>query len=137
MPDFSRKASVGESIPTSSMADIAFLLLIFFMVTTVFVRYRITGIVLPKAEKIEELKKRRMIQYLWVSADRKVYINDSYVPEVSQVANIFYDFRVQEPRTIVSLKCDFRAPYGLISRVLEQLREADALRINFAADREG
>ena len=119
------------------MADIAFLLLIFFMVTTVFVRYRITGIVLPKAEKIEELKKRRMIQYLWVSADRKVYINDSYVPEVSQVANIFYDFRVQEPRTIVSLKCDFRAPCGLISRVREQLREADALRINFAADREG
>ena len=61
MPDFSRKASVGESIPTSSMADIAFLLLIFFMVTTVFVRYRVTGIVLPKAEKIEELKKRLLV----------------------------------------------------------------------------
>ena len=137
MPDFKKKASVGESIPTGSMADIAFLLLIFFMVTTVFVRYRITGIVLPKAEKIEELKKRRMIQYLWVSADRKVYVNDSYVPDVAQVANIFYDFRVQEPRMIVSMKCDFRAPYGLVSRVIEQLREADALRINFAADKEG
>ena len=43
------------------MADIAFLLLIFFMVTTVFVRYRVTGIILPRAEKIEELKKRRLI----------------------------------------------------------------------------
>jgi biopolymer transport protein ExbD len=136
MPDFSRKASVGESIPTSSMADIAFLLLIFFMVTTVFVRYRVTGIVLPKAEKIEELKKRRMISYLWVSADRRIYIDDK-VAELSQVANVFYDRRVKEPRTIVSLKCDFRAPYGLVSRVLEQLREADALRLNFAADRKG
>jgi len=37
----------------------------------------------------------------------------------------------------VSLKCDRRAPYGLVSRVLEELRKADALRINFAADREG
>ena len=136
MPDFSRKASVGESIPTSSMADIAFLLLVFFMVTTVFVRYRVTGIVLPKAEKIEELKKRRMISYLWVSADRRIYIDDK-LADMPHVANVFYDRRVKEPRTIVSLKCDFRAPYGLISRVLEQLREADALRVNFAADREG
>ncbi len=136
MPDFSRKASVGESIPTSSMADIAFLLLIFFMVTTVFVRYRVTGIVLPKAEKIEELKKRRLISYLWVSADRRIFIDDK-VAQLDQVAGVFYDRRVAEPRTIVSLKCDFRAPYGLVSRVLEQLREADALRVNFAADRKG
>jgi biopolymer transport protein ExbD len=136
MPDFSRKASVSESIPTSSMADIAFLLLIFFMVTTVFVRYRVTGIVLPKAEKIEELKKRRMISYLWVSADRRIYIDDK-LAELNQVSRIFYDRRVQEPRTIVSMKCDFRAPYGLVSRVLEQLREADALRVNFATDKKG
>jgi biopolymer transport protein ExbD len=137
MPDFSRKSGVGGVIPTASMADIAFLLLIFFMVTTVFVRYRVTGIILPKAEQIEELKMRRMIQYLFVSADRKVYINDQYVDKIEKVAPVFYDFRVKEPRTIVSLKCDVRAPYGLISQVLEELRKADALRINFAADREG
>jgi len=136
MPEFKKKASVGESIPTGSMADIAFLLLVFFMVTTVFVRYRVTGIVLPKAEKIEELKKRRMISYLWVSADRRIYIDDK-LAELNQVANVFYDRRIKEPRTIVSLKCDFRAPYGLVSRVLEQLREADALRVNFAADKKG
>jgi len=136
MPDFSRKASVSESIPTSSMADIAFLLLIFFMVTTVFVRYRVTGIVLPRAEKIEELKKRRMISYLWVSADRRIYIDDK-LAELNRVSGIFYDRRVKEPRTIVSMKCDFRAPYGLVSRVLEQLREADALRVNFATDKKG
>jgi biopolymer transport protein ExbD len=135
MPDFSRKSGVGSMIPTASMADIAFLLLIFFMVTTVFVRYRVTGVILPEAEQIEELKMRRMIQYLFVSADRKVYINDS-LARVDQVANVFYDFRVKEPRTVVSLKCDVRAPYGLISQVLEELRKADALRINFAAERE-
>lgn len=117
------------------MADIAFLLLIFFMVTTVFVRYRVTGIILPKAEQIEELKKRRLISYLWVSADRKIYIDDK-LAQLDQVANIFYDRRLKEPRTVVSLKCDFRSPYGLVSRVLEELRRADALRINFAADRE-
>ena len=112
------------------------MLLIFFMVTTVFVRYRVTGIVLPRAEKIEEFKKRRMISYLWVSADRRIYIDDK-LAELNQVSSIFYDRRVKEPRTIVSMKCDFRAPYGLVSRVLEQLREADALRVNFATDKKG
>jgi len=136
MADFKRKASVGSNIPTSSMADITFLLLIFFMVSTVFVRYRVQGIVLPEAKKIEELKKRRLISYLWVSADRKVYIDDSLVTQMDQVASILYERRVAEPRMVISLKCDRRAPYGLISEVLEELRKADALRINFAAGRE-
>ena len=118
------------------MADIAFLLLVFFMVTTVFVRFRVTGIVLPRAEKIEELKKRRLISYLWVSADRKIYIDDK-VAQLNQIAGVFYDRRVKEPRTVISLKCDYRAPYGLVSRVLEELRKADTLRINFATDKKG
>ncbi len=134
--NFKKKGGVSHSIPTGSMADITFLLLIFFMVSTVFVRYRVTGIIMPKAEKIEELKKRRHINYLWVSADRKIYIDDK-LATIDQVAGIFYDRRVKDPRMIVSLKCDYRAPYGLISSVMEELRKADALRINFATNREG
>ena len=134
--NFKKKGGVSHSIPTGSMADITFLLLIFFMVSTVFVRYRVTGIIMPKAEKIEELKKRRHINYLWVSADRKIYIDDK-LANLDQVAGIFYDRRVRDPRMVVSLKCDYRAPYGLISKVMEELREADALRINFATNREG
>jgi len=134
MPDFSRKSNIGSSIPTSSMADIAFLLLIFFMVSTVFVRYRVSGIVLPRAEKIEEIKFRRHISYLWVSADRKVFIDDK-VARVDQVAGVFYQRRVENPRLIVSMKCDQRAPYGLVADVLEELRKADALRVNFATEK--
>ena len=134
--NFKKKGGVSHSIPTGSMADITFLLLIFFMVSTVFVRFRVTGIIMPKAAKIEELKKRRHINYLWISADRKIYIDDK-LANIDQIAGIFYDRRVKDPRMVVSLKCDYRAPYGLVSRVMEQLREADALRINFATNREG
>jgi len=134
--NFKKKGGVSHSIPTGSMADITFLLLIFFMVSTVFVRFRVTGIIMPKAEKIEELKKRRHINYLWVSADRKIFIDDK-LANLDQVAGIFYDRRVKDPRMVVSLKCDYRAPYGLISSVMEELRKADALRINFATNREG
>lgn len=132
--NFKKKGHVEHSIPTGSMADITFLLLIFFMVSTVFVRFRVTGIILPPAQKIEELKKRRHINYLWVSADRTIYIDDK-AAELNQVAGIFYDRRVKDPLMVVSLKCDYRAPYGLINKVLEELRNADALRINFATER--
>lgn len=134
--NFKKKGSVASNIPTASMADITFLLLIFFMVTTVFVRYRVSGIIMPKAEKVEDLKQRRNINYLWVSADRKIFIDDK-VAQMDQIAGVFYDRRVKNPRMVVSLKCDYRAPYGLINKVMEELRKADALRINFATDREG
>ncbi|MDP6038347.1 MAG: biopolymer transporter ExbD [Candidatus Latescibacteria bacterium] len=133
--NFKKKGGVAQSIPTGSMADITFLLLIFFMVSTVFVRFRVTGIIMPKAEKIEELKKRRHINYLWVSADRRIFIDDKGA-QLDDIAGIFYDRRVKDPQMVVSLKCDYRTPYGLISNVMEELRRADALRINFATDRE-
>ena len=135
MADFKRKASVGSTIPTGSMADITFLLLVFFMVATVFVRYRIPGIVLPEAQKIEELKKRRLITYVFITSDRKIYVNDAHL-RLDQLARVLYDRRVEEPRMVVSLKCDRRVSYGLISGVLEEFREADALRVNFATERQ-
>jgi biopolymer transport protein ExbD len=48
---FNRKSKVGNVIPTASMADISFLLLVFFMVSTVFVRYRGVPVELPEAKK--------------------------------------------------------------------------------------
>ena len=64
-------------------------------------------------------------------------IDDKVVEDISSIAGIFYDRRVKDPAMIVSIKCDYRAPYGLISNVMEELRKADALRINFATNREG
>ena len=43
-----KKTKVSDEVPTSSMADIAFLLLIFFLVTTVFPRDKGLPMVLPE-----------------------------------------------------------------------------------------
>ena len=77
---FNRKSKVGSVIPTASMADISFLLLVFFMVSTVFVRYRGVPVELPEAEKIEKLESRRNVLQIWVNSEGTISMEDRNVP---------------------------------------------------------
>ena len=129
--NFSRKTKISSEIPTSSMPDIIFMLLIFFMVTTVLREYSGLPVNIPKAEKIEKLKGKRHTAHIWISKEGLVSINDRLFA-VQDVAKIMYDKRVSDPQVIVSLKADEEAKMGLISSIHEELREADALKLNYS-----
>ena len=128
---FSRKTKISSEIPTSSMPDIIFMLLIFFMVTTVLREYSGLPVNIPKAEKIEKLKGKRHTAHIWVSKEGLVSINDRLFA-VEDVAKIMYDKRLSDPQVIVSLKADEEAKMELISSIHEELREADALKLNYS-----
>ena len=128
---FSRKTQLSSEIPTSSMPDIIFMLLIFFMVTTVLREYSGLPVNIPKAEKIEKLKGKRHTAHIWVSKEGLVSINDRLFA-VQDVAKIMYEKRVSDPQLIVSLKADEEAKMELISSIHEELREADALKLNYS-----
>ena len=129
--NFSRKTQLSCEIPTSSMPDIIFMLLIFFMVTTVLREYSGLPVNIPKAEKIEKLKGKRHTAHIWVSKEGLVSINDRLFA-VQDVAKIMYEKRVSDPQLIVSLKADEEAKMELISSIHEELREADALKLNYS-----
>ena len=129
--NFSRKTKVSSEIPTSSMPDIIFMLLIFFMVTTVLREYSGLPVNIPKAEKIEKLKGKRHTAHIWISKEGLVSINDRLFA-VQDVAKIMYEKRVSDPQLIVSLKADEEAKMELISSIHEELREADALKLNYS-----
>ena len=129
--NFSRKTQLSSEIPTSSMPDIIFMLLIFFMVTTVLREYSGLPVNIPKAEKIEKLKGKRHTAHIWVSKEGLVSINDRLFA-VQDVAKIMYEKRVSDPQLIVSLKADEEAKMELISSIHEELREADALKLNYS-----
>ena len=132
---FVRKTRVGSVIPTASMADISFLLLVFFMVSTVFVRYRGIPVALPEAEKIEKLEMRRHVTSIWVSNQGVVNIDDATVA-LDQVGPLVHAKLSANPRLIISVKADADAEFGLLSDVLQELRKVEALRVNFATRRE-
>ena len=140
---FKRKSRTALSIPTASMADIAFLLLIFFMVSTVFVRYRGIKLILPSAETTQQIKFRRNLTHIWIGRDGTISIDDQVAvdptdptADLAPVRTMIHRKLTENPRVIVSLKCDRNAPYGILSDVLQELRRIEALRINFATERE-
>ena len=129
--NFSRKTKISSEIPTSSMPDIIFMLLIFFMVTTVLREYSGLPVNIPKAEKIEKLKGKRHTAHIWISKEGLVSINDRLFA-VQDVAKIMYEKRVSDPQLIVSLKADEEAKMELISSIHDEMREADALKLNYS-----
>jgi biopolymer transport protein ExbD len=132
---FTRKSQLKELIPTSSMADIAFLLLIFFMVTTVFRVYHGLDVLLPRAEATQKIETKRNLCHVWVDTRGQISIDDMLV-EVPLVYPVVLEKMRDNPRIIISMKADKQARYGVLADVMEELKRAQALRINFATDRE-
>ena len=71
---FSKKTKISSEIPTASMPDIIFMLLVFFMVTTVLKEYSGLPVNLPKAKRIEKLKSKRHTVQVWVSKEGLISI---------------------------------------------------------------
>ena len=132
---FKRRRRIEHGIPTGPMADISFLLIIFFMVTTVFVVYRGFHVNLPRAERVDPLKSRRNIVSVWIGPQGRIMV-DEYETELSGVGGIVRDKLLTNPRIVVLVKSDAQTPYRLVSGVIEELKRAQALRVSFIAKKE-
>ncbi|MDT8435920.1 MAG: biopolymer transporter ExbD [Gemmatimonadota bacterium] len=129
---FSRKSGADSEIPSSSMADIAFLLLIFFMVSTVFRRERNVPIDWTTAQATQKIdEKRKNILHVWVDQDGTVFINDQVVPQeiISEVIRPIYS---ENRELVVAIRGDRDVPYTDINTVTKQLQAAGAVRVTFA-----
>lgn len=134
---FQRKSGTRAEIPTASMADIAFLLLIFFMVATTFRREEPRPVEIPDAEATQRTdEKRKNVRNVYVEKDGRIYINDQLVP-AQRVAGILRAAYVEtDRRLVVSLEADREVPYRYINAVTEELRRANAVRVLFSTDLE-
>ncbi len=130
-----RKRQMKAMIPTASMADIAFLLLIFFMVTTVFKKDRGLRIELPTAATTERLVKQRGLSAVWVNRYGKITVDDNFV-RPKQIVPIMRRKLSEEPGLIVLIKADKNAKYGVIEDIMDALKEAQAYRVVFVTKKE-
>ncbi len=147
MGHFEKKsAKTSEDIPMAAMPDIIFMLLIFFMVTTVLREVTLqVQVDYTRAENIEKIEQKRLVSYIYVGPEKlsgnqlgetKIQIDDSIIEDVSAVRRLMYDKLREEPRLIVSLRVHDEAEFGIVTDIQEELREAGTLRINYSTQQE-
>jgi biopolymer transport protein ExbD len=126
-----RKSKAASEIPSSSLADMAFLLLIFFMVTTTFRKEEERDVVFPEAEATEKLEQpRKDVLHVYVESNGSIYINDQLYA-TDQVSNVIAPMYAENTAMVVMLRSDRDVSYVQIDQILEELQEAGAVRVSF------
>lgn len=138
-------------INTASLPDCIFLLLFFFMVTTHF-RQTNTRIMVqtPQASETKKLEKKSLVSYIYVGTpipqlqaiygtEPRIQLNDAFAT-VDDIRDFISSEREQmteseQKQMTVSLKIDKEAKMGLVSDIKQELRKANALKINYSARR--
>ena len=126
-----RKARVG-AIPDGGMADIAFLLLVFFLVTTTIDMDKGIGIILPAEGQELEINKKNILNCLISSSGEAFFWGEK------PIAIKDIDRRVQRRDKTKMINLLFRsrlmkkAQYSVYIDVLDQLKIAKATRISIA-----
>jgi biopolymer transport protein ExbD len=128
---FKRKSKAASEIPSSSLADMAFLLLIFFMVSTTFRKEKDRDVVIPEAAATQKLDQpRKDILHVFVERDGGVYINDDRVP-MEQVSNVVGPLYAENQALIVVIRSDEDVQYQWVDLVMQELSESGAVRVTF------
>ena len=127
-----RRNRPSAEIPTSSMADIAFLLIVFFLVTTTMNQDKGIGMQLPPAGEQKKIQRKNICN-VWVNAAGQILINlEDEVPLNRLRGNI--ERRLSEnDKLIVSLKGDDETPYAIFVDVLDEVKLSGATRISLAS----
>lgn len=141
----------APGINTSSLPDIIFMLLFFFMVTTtmreVTVRVRIKA---PMATEVQKLEKKSLVSYIYIGpplqsriygTESRIQLNDMF-RTVSEIPEFIYaerESRDEADRQLLttSLKVDQDVKMGIVTDVKQELRKVGAFKINYSTRKGG
>ena len=143
-----KKKNIG-AISTASLPDIVFMLLFFFMVSTVM---RETDLLVeqkvPEATEVRKLERKSLVGYIYVGAPKReliarfgkeavIQLNDA-IATTSQIANFVSNERAVRSETeakmlTMSIKADIKSKMGIITDIKQELRKVNALKINYSA----
>jgi len=144
MPKFKKKSNTSQEIPTSSLPDIIFMLLFFFMVTTVLrettinVQQRIPG-----ATELRKLQRKSLVSYLYIGKPKQstygveplIQANDVFIAVDDIVLWVTQEkdklSEVERDQITIALKVDREVKMGLIGDVQMELREVNARKLMY------
>jgi len=126
-----KKVALGE-ITMASTSDVAFLLLIFFIVTTIFAAEQGLTLVLPGKQKdqTDSVKvKESNIATIYVDENDFITLNRKPI-EINHIKKAIEDRIMSNPKLVVVLKVHPEADYGMMVACLDELRLANANKVS-------
>ena len=149
MSKFRKNGKKGmPGISTASLPDIVFMLLFFFMVTTVMRETTLfVTITTPKATEIKKLEKKSLVSYIYIGSPIKrmqasygtaarIQLNDAFasVDEIQEFIASEQEARDEQeiPYMTTSIKADETVKMGIITDVKQELRKVNSLKINYS-----
>ena len=121
------------NINMGPLVDMVFLLLIFFVVTTSFVKE--TGIDVQRSTAATAEMKERGNIMLGISADGQVYMEDKRI-DVRSVRALIERALAEDPESGVVIVADKDSNTGTVVQAMDQCRLAGAKNVSLAAKRE-
>ncbi len=118
------------AIDMTPMLDIVFIMLIFFIVTTVFVKE--AGIEVNKPEASQAFLHKNANIFIAVTEDGSVWMNKSEVA-VDSVRATLERLLTEQPTDYVFIQADIKAKHGVVVKVMDQVKAAGIDRIAVAA----
>jgi biopolymer transport protein ExbD len=140
-------------ISTASLPDIVFMLLFFFMVTTVMRETEmLVENILPQATEVKKLERKSLVSYIYIGSPKgnnrkskygkeaKIQLNDAYarVADIQSFIIAERETRAEEevPLLTTSIKADVNVKMGIVSDIKQELRKAQAYKINYSTRKE-
>lgn len=149
MSKFKKKKDGDQpAISTAALPDIVFMLLFFFMVTTVMREVTLkVKITTPQATEIKKLEKKSLVSYIYIgapipalqgqfgTADR-IQLNDAFATKEDIIPFVEAEREQRDPAEVpqmtFSMKVDGESEMGIVTDVKQKLRKANALKINYS-----
>ena len=131
-----KKTKQKSTVSTASLPDIIFMLLIFFMVTTVMKTFDGLKVQDPSAKKIEKLENRKNVIYIWQTKDGSVCVDDqtlTNIDDVSEILKFKLESSIDPGKMVVQFKSDQNTTMELIQQIHTECRQANALKLSYAA----
>ncbi|WP_240221309.1 ExbD/TolR family protein [Rheinheimera hassiensis] len=126
-----REAETAE-IDITPMMDIVFIMLIFFIVTTSFVKE--AGIDVNKPEAAQAQKKPSATIFIAIRANGEIWM-DKRVVDVERVSANIERLRAESPTDTIIVQADEEAKHGVVMEVMDQIKAADpSLVISIAGE---
>ena len=126
-----KKAKVEDAeIDMTPMLDVVFIMLIFFIVTTSFVKE--SGVVVDKPYAPTAIKKKNASIFIAIKGEGTIWVSKKEV-DVKNLRALIEDIKLENPDGQIVIQSDKRAKNGILLKVIDAVKAAGVKDVSVAA----